>query len=165
MCRTAFIALVLAALSVTSANGLPVRPARSHKSAPAVAASHGSHPKTQHPAAQAVRHSAGRHVAPSRTPNARRPSARARPCSSSLSARIGPSRPLPPILRQWPGPSRCASPGLSCLRRCSDRTSLWSGKTKRLRLTAWSASWTKATWLTALPARCWCRCRPPRRSP
>ena len=68
MCRTAFIALVLAALSVTSANGLPVRPARSHKSAPAVAASHGSHPKTQHPAAQAVRHSAGRHVAPSRTP-------------------------------------------------------------------------------------------------
>ena len=46
MSRTAFLALVLAALSVSSANASPAPSAKSHKTAPADAS---SHRKTQHP--------------------------------------------------------------------------------------------------------------------
>jgi len=56
MLRTMFIVLVLAALSVTSANGSPVPPAKTHKSAPAAAI---SHKKTQHKAAHAIGRATG----------------------------------------------------------------------------------------------------------
>jgi len=61
MLRTMFIVLVLAALSVTSANGSPVPPAKTHKSAPAAAISHKkTHHKAAHPIGRATGHLAGR---------------------------------------------------------------------------------------------------------
>lgn len=57
MLRTAIIVLVLAALSLTSANGSPVRPAKAHRSAPSAAASHHSRKKTHPVAARKARRS------------------------------------------------------------------------------------------------------------
>ena len=55
MWRTVLIVLVLAALSVTSANGAPVPPAQTHKNVPAATTSHN---KTQRMAAHAMRRTA-----------------------------------------------------------------------------------------------------------
>ena len=46
MWRTAFVVLVLAALPFHSANGSPVHPATTHKSAPVTTASHNAQKKT-----------------------------------------------------------------------------------------------------------------------
>jgi hypothetical protein len=56
MKRTAFIVFVLAALIAISANGSPVRPAKSHKNAPAAASRKSSNKTAPHPAAAKAKH-------------------------------------------------------------------------------------------------------------
>ena len=68
MCRNVIIALVLAALSVTSANGSPASPVKTHKSASARAVRGKSHVKMRHRVGQSKRASrAGVKAAPSRS--------------------------------------------------------------------------------------------------
>jgi uncharacterized protein DUF5715 len=60
MLRTTFIVLVLAALSLTSANGSPVPAAKKHRVAVSAATSHHSLKKTRHMAAVKARHARGK---------------------------------------------------------------------------------------------------------
>ena len=60
MCRSAIVVLVLAALSVASANGSTYIPARAHKCAPALAVSKNSRKKPRQKTAQALRRAHGR---------------------------------------------------------------------------------------------------------
>jgi hypothetical protein len=68
MCRTAFVVLVLAALSSISANGSPVPTAKTHKFAPAAAVSHNSQKKTLNTTAHEAGHAAGRKLGHSAAP-------------------------------------------------------------------------------------------------
>ena len=67
MCRTAFAVLVLAALPFHSANGSPVHPTTTHKSAPATTATHNAQKKTllttAHEAGHAAAHKVGHSAA------------------------------------------------------------------------------------------------------
>jgi hypothetical protein len=82
MKRIALIVLVLAALTAISANGSPVRPAKSHKNAPATASAKSPRKTAQHPAA-------AKHPAATKHPAAekRLPAHAAKPATNRAAAR------------------------------------------------------------------------------
>jgi hypothetical protein len=113
MKRIAFIVLVLAALTAISANGSPVRPAKSHKNAPAAAkrpaatkhpAVHAAKPATNHAAARKTSRATTRKAA--RAPERKQATA-AIPCVAPTPApsRSAPARPVhtsPALIRPEP---------------------------------------------------------------
>lgn len=83
MCRNATIALVLAALFATSANGSPATPAAGHKRTASAAASPHPHSKAQRPAAPVGRRPAG-HASQGQRPAAHKQPLREDPHAASI---------------------------------------------------------------------------------
>jgi hypothetical protein len=105
MKRIAIVVLVLAALAAISAHGLPVRPAKTHKSAPAAVSpiSQKSPQKAQQPVAHAARHAAEqatrRATKPATGPKAARASVRkSPPAVNPCAAPVKSPAPAPPAI-------------------------------------------------------------------